>query len=66
MKFAIVLIVACLCVSFISAKSVKPVEKTWGDVNAEEFGSETVIRHTDTKLTSYTFQFPGVRRNFGI
>lgn len=63
MKFAVFLLLACLCVSFIHAKSIKrkAVERTWGDVDAEKFARETIMEHSGSKRNTFTFKFPGVR-----
>lgn len=57
MKFAIFLLVACLCVSFICAETR---EKTWGNVRARELGRERVVKITDEKRNTVTIKYPVV------
>lgn len=63
MKLAIGLMVLCLCVSFISAKSIKhkTVEKTWGNVDATEFGRESIVIRSGDKVNTHTVTFPPVK-----
>lgn len=61
MKFAILLIVSCLCISAIQAKSIerKTVEKVWGSIEEGKLlGRKTLI--LDQEYLPFTFTYPEV------
>lgn len=61
MKFAIFLVLSCVCVSFIGADHHE-TEKIWGEVTKNEMGREHVkMDNSGSKYTTYTFSYPKVR-----